>query len=327
MVVYPRAGKRTETLGFLRSWPEFNEWYYQTDLSLCAGEKDSLDVNLYGWKENEAPGSFRVVLSEGKKGSTYLPVTVFRSQEVFFPPSPGGARKLRLWFEIPDTIKEGDSYRIKAVSDEDPEIPAVPPLQPGSLRERPTATLSGGVLTQAGGQVEVPVKFTGTAPWFFTVTDNAERIIFNNFPTAADSSLREYRFTPHYSDEYLLKLKADKPAEYKVSRVYNWACGYGKTEGVFRVELILANEDISPVEVSLYPNPVHDQLHLDLSRLNASVKVEVFDLQGRRHATETFRENYLLKKQVLDLRRLQPGTYLVKITSGNAQQTKKIHKL
>lgn len=324
VVVHPRSGKRLQTRGFARSWPELEEWYYQTEMRLCAGARDSLDVILYGWEKNEAPGGFRVVISDGQGGPD-LPVTVFRSQEVSFPPSPEGGRILRLWLEIPETIRAGDSYRIKAVS-EDPEIPSVPTIQPGMILERPTASLSGSVLTQAGGQVEALVKFTGTAPWFFTVTDESERIIFNTIPTAVDSSLREYSFSPLYTDEYLLKLKADKAKEYKVSRVYNWSCGYGKTEGIFSVELILGNEQTAPVEISLYPNPVQDQLRVDLSRLNTDVRVEIFDLQGKLHLTETYRDSNLPGKQTLDLRGLSPGTYLVRVRSGGLQQTKRILK-
>lgn len=324
--VYPRSGKRLETLGFLRSWTEFEEWYYKIGLDLCAGEKDTLDVNLYGWKENEALGQFRVVLSDGKEGSSYLPVPVLRSEEVFFPPSPDGVRKLRFWFKIPETVAEGYSYRIKVVS-EDSSIPAVPPMQPGILLELPTATLSGSVSTQTGGQVGTRIKFTGRAPWFFTVTDESERVIFNNIPTAADSLLSPYIYTPIYTDEYLLQLKADKTTAYKVSRVYNQACGYGKTEGVFKVELILGNERTESVNVSLYPNPVQEILQLDLTQVSSTVRVEVFDLQGRFCMGETFEGSSLQQKQTLDLCKLPSGSYLVKLSSGNLQQTKRIHKL
>lgn len=323
VVVHPRSGKRLQTRGFARTWTELEEWYYQTEMRLCAGARDSLDVILYGWGKNEAPGEFRVVISDGQGGPD-LPVPVFRSQEVFFPPSPEGARIMRLWLEIPETIGEGDNYRIKAIS-EDPAVPAVPPVQPGILLERPLATLSGNVLTQAGGQVEALVKFRGTAPWFFTVTDKSDRIIFNTIPSATDSSLREYSVTPHYASEYLLKLKADKADEYKVSRVYNWACGYGKTEGIFQVELILGKEQKLPLEVNLYPNPVHDRLQLDLFR--ADISVEVYDLQGKLHLSEIFRESNLSGKHNLDMKGLHPGTYLVKVRSGKFEQTTRIYKL
>ncbi len=324
VVVHPGSGKRVQTKGFLRSFPEFNEWYYETGMRLCGGAKDSLDVILYGWKEKEVPGPFRVMLSDGE-GGAYQAIPVSRSQEVVFPPSPKGARTLRLWFEIPETMAPGDSYRIKAVP-EDLAVPGTPLMEPGRLRQPPAATLSGSVLAEAGGQVEALVKFTGDAPWFFTISDVSDRVVFSTIPTAKDSSLRQYTFSPLYTDNYLLKLKADRAGEFRVSKVYNWFCGYGKTEGVFRIELILGNEKVAPLEVSLYPNPVQDRLYFNLSGTEATVQVEIFDLQGKRHMTETFREGDLLQKQTLDLRKLPAGTYLVKLSSGGQRQTKRIYK-
>ncbi|MCD8540333.1 MAG: T9SS type A sorting domain-containing protein [Leadbetterella sp.] len=325
VVVHPRSGKRVEALGFPRSWTEWGEGYHRTAMDLCTGTGDTLDVIFYGWKEDETPGAFKVVLSDGR-GGEYQTLPVSRSEEVFFSSRTDGGRTLRLWFEIPETVAEGDSYRIKAVP-ADQDVPAVPLMQPGIVRELPSATLSGSVLTQAGGEVEVPIRFTGTAPWLFTVTDESDRIILNTFPTAKDSALREYPSQPYYANEYLLKLKTDKAGEYKVSRVYNRVCGYGKTEGVFKVEALLGNEIAVPVHVSLYPNPVQEILQLDLSQVNEAVRVEVFDLQGRLLRTETFEGSRLQEKQRLDLRKLAPGSYLVKLSSGRLQQTKRIIKL
>ena len=324
VVVYPLSGKRMAARGFLRSQPQFNEWYYETAMRLCAGVQDSLDVIFYGWEKNETPGVERIALTDGQGGSG-LPVTVSRLEEVFFPPPPVGGRMMRLWFEVPETAAGGNSYRIKAVP-ADPAVAATPLPQPGTIFEPPVASLSGSVITQAGGNVEALVKFTGIAPWFFTVTDASEQVIFNNFPTAQDSSLRRYTFEPTYMNEYPLTLKTDKAGEYKVSKVFNWSCGYGKTEGVFKVELILGNEITSPREILLYPNPVQDQLHFDLSDFQSAVLIEVFDLQGKRHIWEVFNEIRPAQKQVMNLRRLQAGAYLVKISSEGLQQVKRILK-
>jgi len=72
-------------------------------------------------------------------------------------------------------------------------------------------------------------------------------------------------------------------------------------------------------QISVYPNPVNDRLHLDLPKnLNVN-SVTLFDIQGKR--IKTF-EN----QTELDLSSVKKGTYILKLTTDEANYNHKVVK-
>ncbi len=72
----------------------------------------------------------------------------------------------------------------------------------------------------------------------------------------------------------------------------------------------------------IYPNPVTDQLHIQLNQLNGRGRLEIFDLQGRLLATENIgSSNYNL-----DVSYLKTSIYILKLYTNNEVWTTKFIK-
>jgi PKD repeat protein len=77
--------------------------------------------------------------------------------------------------------------------------------------------------------------------------------------------------------------------------------------------------------VTLYPNPVTDNLTIDLSTVkNEDVTVEIFDMSGKLLMSENNQNGSLI---VLKMTDLSNGLYQVKLTSSTAQIMKRISKM
>jgi hypothetical protein len=76
-----------------------------------------------------------------------------------------------------------------------------------------------------------------------------------------------------------------------------------------------------PEEVEFYPNPVSQQLNIRMNSRETNIrKIEVFDIAGKQILSLSYQSQ-------IDLTNLQPGIYIVKLTTGNKQViTKKIIK-
>ncbi len=79
---------------------------------------------------------------------------------------------------------------------------------------------------------------------------------------------------------------------------------------------------------NLFPNPTADALHLEFYKPGgtAQIQVEVFDIQGRLAQTRTFPVDRAARLQTLDLSRLQPGVYVLRITANEQRQHLKFVK-
>jgi PKD repeat protein len=74
--------------------------------------------------------------------------------------------------------------------------------------------------------------------------------------------------------------------------------------------------------LSLYPNPVEDQLNLEIGSLSNDLELRLIDLSGK-----TLREFQLTTgRQSIDLSDLNDGLYLLQFNTGNETVTKKILK-
>jgi hypothetical protein len=72
----------------------------------------------------------------------------------------------------------------------------------------------------------------------------------------------------------------------------------------------------------LYPNPVQDKLHLRLGAGAATAAVAVYNAQG----VAVLSQELTRQEQVLDLRAVPAGVYLVRVQQGSQVTTKKIFK-
>ncbi|MBF8149347.1 endonuclease [Winogradskyella sp. F6397] len=82
----------------------------------------------------------------------------------------------------------------------------------------------------------------------------------------------------------------------------------------------LSIEDFDIDSVKLFPNPVKNNLTVDL-KSNVDTNIEIFDILGKRVL-----KNTISKTSTLNLQALNKGIYIVKITQGNSKITRKLVK-
>jgi hypothetical protein len=99
----------------------------------------------------------------------------------------------------------------------------------------------------------------------------------------------------------------------------------GETEDyTLNVQTVLGVEEFGVGNFSIYPNPNNGQFTVSLnSTLSDNVVITVFDIRGRKIYDNKF-ENYSNFNQSINLNSVQSGLYLVKVSNGDKQATKKI---
>ncbi len=319
VTVYPKTKKRIETIGFFRE----KYSYYNFYLYNCQGTKDSIDIDAFGIESGDV-SKFKVALSD-KDGNNYNLLKTTKSELI---DDFDNKKRIRIWHELPQDLPYGNKYKIKGVLS-DSDINSTPLNSFGTIRELPTASLSGNSTFLTGQKVEALVKLAGDAPWFLSLVDKENQTVFSNLPTKKDTleNFRNYNFNSVYDSEFKVELNPNKSTTYKIDKVYNYFCGFGKTNGELKVELILSNEEKPEPLVQVFPNPTTAEVNLNLSTLNEAVVVETYTILGNLINAQTYDINQLKEHQKIDFSRMSNGIYLIKIRSGKFFQTYRIVKL
>ena len=324
ITVLPKSDKRIESIGYFRNNREYKEGIYVSYLDFCAGTKDSLDIKAYGVDSKGNFSKYLVLLSD-KDGKNYAPIKTFKSAMLS---DSGSYKTVRIWHQIPENAIYGKNYRIKGVSD-DNNILSTPLANPLEINELPTASLSGNASFLTGEKVNTLIKLTGEAPWLLSVIDKDSNSVYNGLPTKADSTEQFKNYKPKliYDNEFKLELAPLKANTYKISNVYNVACGYGKViQGEFSVELILANESSTQNLIQIYPNPTISQINIDLTSLNEVTNVDIFDINGKLIQAKIFDLGQIKEKQSLDFSQFSAGSYFIKVSNEKFLQTYRVVK-
>ena len=82
----------------------------------------------------------------------------------------------------------------------------------------------------------------------------------------------------------------------------------------------LAASDINKAQMTLYPNPVSDYLHINTAGQKI-LNIKVYNFAGA-----VLKNNVAVNADTIDLRSLKTGNYIISITTGNGTITKKIIK-
>ncbi|HAI17198.1 MAG TPA: endonuclease I, partial [Xanthomarina gelatinilytica] len=87
-----------------------------------------------------------------------------------------------------------------------------------------------------------------------------------------------------------------------------WTCG------------LLSNEEFSQETFNIYPNPVSNQLNIQLNSTEKT-QIEIYNILGKRVLTKTIHQS-----QSIQLDNLNSGVYILKLTQGNTTISKKLIK-
>ncbi|MFY7909808.1 MAG: T9SS type A sorting domain-containing protein [Emticicia sp.] len=321
IIVLPKSDKRIETVGYFRNKGNYDS-YYSNYQDFCAGTKDSIDIKVFGKDLNIQ--KYFVVLSD-ISGNNY---TAVKTEKTSIITDSLTYKMIRLWFQLPENLATGKTYRIKGVS-EDNSILSTPLVNPLSIIELPTASLVGNTQFINGEKVNALVKLTGDAPWLISVKDKDGNFVYNGLPTKIDSTEKFKNYEPKliYTNELKLELNPEKSNVYKVTDVFNVACGLGKViAGELSVNLVLANENPNNTHIQIFPNPTVNQLNIDLKSLNATTLVEIFDQVGKLLDSKSFNQDQIQQNQSLDFSQYNSGVYIIKVNSDKFSQTYRVVK-
>jgi hypothetical protein len=107
-----------------------------------------------------------------------------------------------------------------------------------------------------------------------------------------------------------------------------YAATHGR--GIFRSDLFLGTDNPMEENVSaaqplqVYPNPVNgSSVTIQSDAMRGDFQMQVFDLTGRLSVDQRI-QSYIGNPLVLDVAGLQNGTYIVRLTNGQFQQTSKM---
>ena len=219
----------------------------------------------------------------------------------------GSGLKSPISVVIPATLLSANNYRIRVLPDNSSSANVLP-TKPFPIRRKATATLNGGgnFAIKPGDEAFLIVQLTGDSPWNVTLSDN---LLF----VATTSPL-------------VVSVKPIFPTTYTLQSVSN-ACGVGTVSGSATVNVLITNvEEESQSFFQIYPNPVSDRLHLQITPpkpeagewllLNANGQVlqkQVWPKQAT-YQTET------------SLQTLPAGTYLLRVRVGEKWFSQKLVK-
>src|SRR5690606_29123197 len=82
----------------------------------------------------------------------------------------------------------------------------------------------------------------------------------------------------------------------------------------------LSTDDFDVSSIKIYPNPVKNELHINLNN-SFETTVEIYNVLGRRMLNQTIQDS-----EILSTENLSTGVYILKLTQGNQSITKKLIK-
>ncbi|MEA5402166.1 T9SS type A sorting domain-containing protein [Arcicella sp. DC2W] len=171
----------------------------------------------------------------------------------------------------------------------------------------PKATLTGDQSIDYDKETKISVSLNSYAPWTLTFSDGQ---IF----TATTSPFE-------------VSVKPLSTTTYALSEVKN-ICGIGTTEGSAKIEvIILANDIEKDIKVEVYPIPTSETCNWKISTDKPEkVYLTLYDVSGKNILEQTSENRSQSHSGVIDLSKINAGTYFLKIDVGNKNITRKIIK-
>ncbi|HLT33640.1 MAG TPA: zinc-dependent metalloprotease family protein [Aquaticitalea sp.] len=138
-------------------------------------------------------------------------------------------------------------------------------------------------------------------------------------------------FLPYSAVNFTDAIGQNSAGEWRIYFKDNVVDGSGGTLNTFTIQL--CQEGFTPVlsveqndfedSFSIFPNPNNGEFSIKLRSHANDIKVEVYDIRGRSIYSTSFDNNDDLN-QTINLNNVQSGMYLVKVSDGDKQATKKI---
>lgn len=119
-----------------------------------------------------------------------------------------------------------------------------------------------------------------------------------------------------------LDLQPNLPVNPTSYNVYAATYGRGVFSGVLNTAVLSKEEFTNNKNVSIYPNPVKDNLNINIKDFSGEISVKIIDINGR----EVFNKNInnFITSNTLDLSSFSSGIYVLKLTGEDLNYSEKI---
>jgi len=221
----------------------------------------------------------------------------------------GNAQEAPIGISLPSSLSAG-LYYVRVVAS-NPGIAVLGRTSPVvlNIRPLPTATLAGTQDVYEGSIAKLNVTFTGDGPWTFAYAD----------------SLRSTTITTN-ANPHVIDVRPLTNNSYKLLAVNN-NCGDGSTSGMARVSvlpLLGVEDDPLGTSVNAYPIPTTSTItvDIDLPLQRTPARLTITDASGRSVLQKTTRD----RQTMLDLSQHPAGIYLLNVTIGDKQTTRRVLK-
>ena len=291
VIVNPVSDKKTEI-----EFTEFNPAFSERYPAICSGATYTIGYKTTG--NFSTTNKFTVQISD-ENGENFRDMV---TEETTSP--------LRIRFTTPDDMKPSINYRIRVVAS-DKDVSSAANIFPLVLSGKgPTAMFeSSNYVFVEGKPIDIKINLTGQSPW---------RLRFG----IDERSAQEYqRIT---ASPFLISLVPLKSDTYRIFEIFDDALCPGKVIGTntVKIELITANEELSDLEVKLFPNPTSDKITIQSDNFK-NTTLQITDNLGK----QILQQNINKSETILDLSTYSSGQYFLQLERDNKRIVYKIVKL
>ena len=119
-----------------------------------------------------------------------------------------------------------------------------------------------------------------------------------------------------------LDLQPNLPVNPTSYNVYAATYGRGVFSGVFNTAVLSTEEIATNKKVSIYPNPVKDNLNININDFSGEVFIKIIDVNGREVLNKTITN--FNGSNTVELSRFASGIYILKLTGEGLNYSEKI---
>lgn len=195
---------------------------------------------------------------------------------------------------FPLDLPSGNGYRLRIVPNNNQNA-KITPTEAFSVFQKATATMSGDTLIKFGDKATLLLRFSGTSPWTYVLSDNT---------TGMTST------TP-----VSLEVSPAIATTYTVASVSN-RCGAGQVSGSARINLIITALQTPNDNVEVFPNPTTQTIKIQ-NKQQSALNWKLSNLQGRIIKEGRWQPSFQNEIFVADL----PAGNYVLLLEGGGQST------
>lgn len=207
---------------------------------------------------------------------------------------------------IPLSATVGMGYRIRIVP-ENNTATNIAPSGAFAIRQRASATISGDTAIKFEERASLTLRFEGTPPWTYALSDNSTNTVdISPFTVAVSPTV---------------------PTVYTLKSVTN-VCGAGVVSGSALVKVVITGTvQEEENRIKIFPNPAQTKVKVEVNTPQSQSLIwELVNVDGRMVKEGSVRKSQRSSFEI-DVVELPSGTYVLRIALGEQTIVRKLIKL